>query len=360
MSRASTSKLAVGLGLLMLVLFAASAPLGSSAHKSFFGGGGGIGLLFMPFAVVGLIVAWRQPRNSIGWILLALATMMILSTDAGLYSVIAFQLGHPSIPLARVATALTQTWIALVGVAAVADPVVPGRSAAVASVALVVLVVPAVQCDVRRRNCRAGLACVHRQGCARRLVRRAEKPGHVVGFRRGVVPGDLRRHRAVVGDRQDRGVPALDRRASPAAEVVDVWRRSQFRRALPHVVPQRRLRVRRRRRPADLDRSRDPEVPAVRHRPSDQPHAVVRDRDWVARRGVSRPGRSRRPTCCRSRRRSGSLLRRWRPLRCSRRCAAGPAGRSTAVSTAPATTQRRPSVRSPGGCATRSISRRSR
>ena len=114
MSRASTSKLAVGLGLLMLVLFAASAPLGSSAHKSFFGGGGGIGLLFMPFAVVGLIVAWRQPRNSIGWILLALATMMILSTDAGLYSVIAFQLGHPSIPLARVATALTQTWIALV------------------------------------------------------------------------------------------------------------------------------------------------------------------------------------------------------------------------------------------------------
>jgi two-component system, NarL family, sensor kinase len=97
----------------MLVLIAASVPLGIHAHKSFFGGGG-VGLLFTPFAVVGLIVARRQPRNSIGWILLALALMMILSTDAGLYSLIAFQLGHPNIPLARLATALTQTWIALV------------------------------------------------------------------------------------------------------------------------------------------------------------------------------------------------------------------------------------------------------
>ena len=106
---------ALGLGALMLLLIAASIPLDHFAHKSFPGGGSlGIAALFTPFAVVGVLVAYRQPRNPIGWILVVLALSMVGSGDAGDYSVIAFRLGHPGLPLARLATALTQTWIGLV------------------------------------------------------------------------------------------------------------------------------------------------------------------------------------------------------------------------------------------------------
>ncbi len=106
---------ALGLGALMLLLIAASIPLDHFAHKAFPGGGSlGIAALFTPFAVVGVLVAYRQPRNPIGWILVVLALSMVGSGDAGDYSVIAFRLGHPGLPLARLATALTQTWIGLV------------------------------------------------------------------------------------------------------------------------------------------------------------------------------------------------------------------------------------------------------
>jgi hypothetical protein len=59
-------------------------------------------------------VASREPRNPIGWVLLALAISMMGSVDAGAYSVIAYRLGHPDLPLARLAVALTQSWIGLI------------------------------------------------------------------------------------------------------------------------------------------------------------------------------------------------------------------------------------------------------
>ena len=114
MTRPSARTIAIGLGVLMVLLVAASVPLNVLAHNSLLGGSLGIALLFSPFAVVGVLVASRQPRNPIGWTLLVLAISMIGSVDAGAYSVVAFRLGHPGLPLARLAVALTQSWIGLI------------------------------------------------------------------------------------------------------------------------------------------------------------------------------------------------------------------------------------------------------
>jgi hypothetical protein len=39
----------------------------------------------LPFAVVGVIVARRQPSNAIGWLILGFALGFLLSIDAGSY-----------------------------------------------------------------------------------------------------------------------------------------------------------------------------------------------------------------------------------------------------------------------------------
>ena len=285
---------------------------------------------------------------------------MILSTDAGLYSLIAFQLGHPSIPLARLATALTQTWIALVvllplPILLFPDGKLPSRRWRW-SFWLYVLFSATFAVATAVQDSHAFTDKVVHVDSSGEL----KSLGTSLGFAATLFPaiygaivlswviGKIVEYRRSTGERRQ------------PAEVADVWRRSQFRRALPHVVPQRRLRVRRRRRPADLDRS----VGILKYRLYDIDRLISRTLSYAivtgcARRGVPRPGRARRPTCCRSRRRSVSRRRRSRRPRCSIRCAGGFSVRSTVVSTAPATTQRRPSVRSPGGCATRSTSRRS-
>jgi hypothetical protein len=77
--------------------------------------GGGLSLfpVMLPYAVVGLIIAVRQPHNPIGWIMATIAVIYTLGADAGAYAVYAFRLGHPELPMARLAVALTQSWIVL-------------------------------------------------------------------------------------------------------------------------------------------------------------------------------------------------------------------------------------------------------
>jgi hypothetical protein len=99
-------------GLVTLPLIAASIPLTVVAHQRLFDA---LTLLPLmgPFALVGLVIARRQPANPIGWLMLALAPIYTISADTGLYAVIAFRQGHPGLPLARLAVALTGCWIIL-------------------------------------------------------------------------------------------------------------------------------------------------------------------------------------------------------------------------------------------------------
>jgi uncharacterized membrane protein len=107
--RWATPGSAVVVGVVTLVLLVVGVPLSEMAKQ----GPVNQDILMLPFAIVGFIVARKQPRNPIGWVMLALAPIFELSADAGMYSVMIYHLGHTGLPLGRLAVALTQLWVAL-------------------------------------------------------------------------------------------------------------------------------------------------------------------------------------------------------------------------------------------------------
>jgi uncharacterized membrane protein len=101
---------AIVVGVLTLVLLIIGFPLAVLAKQALVNQD----ILMLPFAIVGFVVARKQPRNPIGWVMLALAPIFMLSSDAGMYSVAIYQHGHTTLPLGRLAVALTQLWVALI------------------------------------------------------------------------------------------------------------------------------------------------------------------------------------------------------------------------------------------------------
>ncbi|MFZ0162979.1 MAG: hypothetical protein WAL12_05285 [Trebonia sp.] len=86
--------LAAGLGCLALAVVVATFPLASMA--------GQLNpqivastLVELAFAVVGLLVALRQPRNAMGWLLLAGSVLVALNFAAAYYAELDYRLGHP-------------------------------------------------------------------------------------------------------------------------------------------------------------------------------------------------------------------------------------------------------------------------
>ncbi len=71
------------------------------------------GLPLVSFGIVGYLVARRQRRNPVGWILLTLALIFLFASDAGQYAVMVYREGY-HLPLARVAVFLAAWWIWLV------------------------------------------------------------------------------------------------------------------------------------------------------------------------------------------------------------------------------------------------------
>jgi hypothetical protein len=63
----------------------------------------------LSFAPVGMIVAWRQPRNPIGWFMLCFALGFMLSTDAGLYDIADYRFGR-GLPLGPASLLLYLLW----------------------------------------------------------------------------------------------------------------------------------------------------------------------------------------------------------------------------------------------------------
>jgi hypothetical protein len=73
----------------------------------------GVGIITLPFAVVGLLVARRRPRNPIGWILLALTFGVLVSVNAANYAVLVYRV-HDALPLGRLAVALAPAWFPVI------------------------------------------------------------------------------------------------------------------------------------------------------------------------------------------------------------------------------------------------------
>ncbi len=74
--------------------------------------GEGIGnlVIFVTLGGAGLVVARAQPRNPMGWLLLAAALALALSTAGGDYAVLIYREGHRALPFGPVAVLLNLLW----------------------------------------------------------------------------------------------------------------------------------------------------------------------------------------------------------------------------------------------------------
>ena len=99
--------LAVGLGCLALAVVVATFPLASMAGQ--LSPQVVASTVTLVFAVVGLLVALRQPRNSMGWLLLAASVLIPLNFAASYYAELDYRLGH-HLPLGAVALVLQPSW----------------------------------------------------------------------------------------------------------------------------------------------------------------------------------------------------------------------------------------------------------
>jgi len=97
--RAPTSRqTASALGGLALLLVAACAVLTVVAGDLSVSGGGGTIALAMTFLATGFLVALRQPRNPIGWLLMCTGISTAFTTAAGLYTLLDYRSAHGSLP----------------------------------------------------------------------------------------------------------------------------------------------------------------------------------------------------------------------------------------------------------------------
>ncbi len=63
----------------------------------------------LPAGAVGWLVARRQPRNPVGWLLLVITACLLLGTDGGLYALLDYRLGH-HLPFGQAGLVLAQLW----------------------------------------------------------------------------------------------------------------------------------------------------------------------------------------------------------------------------------------------------------
>jgi hypothetical protein len=64
----------------------------------------------VPTGAVGLVVARRQPRNPLGWLLLLVAACLVLSTDGPLYALLDYRVHHGQLPFVPVALVFNELW----------------------------------------------------------------------------------------------------------------------------------------------------------------------------------------------------------------------------------------------------------
>ena len=96
-------------GALIVLLAAAAIPLAVAAHQNPAANTVELLAVTLPFAATGLIVAMRQPRNPVGWLMLCFAVSFLLSIEAGSYDLARYRFGA-GLPLGPVALLLQLMW----------------------------------------------------------------------------------------------------------------------------------------------------------------------------------------------------------------------------------------------------------
>jgi hypothetical protein len=104
--------LAIVFGLITLGVDLATVPLDSLTHQA--GTGGPVADAFtiaaavVPTAAVGTLLAARQPRNPIGWLILAILFVGLSPTNE--YDVLDYRMHHGTLPLGGVSVILEECW----------------------------------------------------------------------------------------------------------------------------------------------------------------------------------------------------------------------------------------------------------
>ena len=107
-SRLASPVTATVLGALALVLLAAGIVLSALVHQLSILGSGPIIPIVVVYAGVGVVVARRQPRNPIGWLLLAI--LIVGFNPSSQYIVLDYRMHHGTLPLGWVAVVLQECW----------------------------------------------------------------------------------------------------------------------------------------------------------------------------------------------------------------------------------------------------------
>ncbi len=94
---------ALVLGLLTIPILAAWVPLTLLTHDLVVSNDGFVAVIAIAFAGVGTVVARRQPRNPIGWIMIVVGLLGGFETDVRLYLVLGYRIHHDGLPLGRAA-----------------------------------------------------------------------------------------------------------------------------------------------------------------------------------------------------------------------------------------------------------------
>jgi hypothetical protein len=100
---------ALAVGIFTVAMLASAAVIGSAAHQSQLSGLAQIGL-YLSFGLVGVVVAWHQPRNPMGWVLLGVTFFFILDVLASEYAYLDYRLHGGRLPLGWLGVLLAPSW----------------------------------------------------------------------------------------------------------------------------------------------------------------------------------------------------------------------------------------------------------
>jgi len=109
---------------LILMMLACVAVIQSAAHQTKLSGLGLVAL-YLSFGLVGVVVAWHQPRNPMGWVLLGITFFFLLDGLGSGYAYLDYRLHGGRLPLGWLAVLLAPSWapaIVLAGLALMLFP----------------------------------------------------------------------------------------------------------------------------------------------------------------------------------------------------------------------------------------------
>jgi hypothetical protein len=107
--RIATPAVALAVGVVIVVMLVSTALLNSATHQVRLSGLAQVGL-YLSFGLVGVVVAWHQPRNPMGWVLLGVTFFFVLDGVATSYAYLDYRLHDGQLPLGWLGVLLAPSW----------------------------------------------------------------------------------------------------------------------------------------------------------------------------------------------------------------------------------------------------------